>query len=587
MHGGGGGGAMLGKDKEHHKDRGLRYPRPDLEWEPDPNPRGFEEYRRRWSDGSVPMSKMSGWGPSPQVKYNPLLMWEPTHHAQREDAATPTSTSDASTYNTGGGSYQQQGGFDKDTGAPGKQQTYALPQRPNSAPLTSATQHIIGGWGDTPNKPAGQGWMEEAGNAPQSKKGGSVSEAGEGGLKQSGSAPTSSSAGGLSIDTSKAGSGAGAVTPTPTTAVAGGAAGKTTPMSSGGWSGGELVAGSAGDRFGGLPSWSEPATREPLAHAASSHNLRSSNSQSSLVSRGVIGMSLGGEESAGPWQSGAAQQQSMRGSVGERVWNSKREASPTGIWGPPPLDERVPAATPNGGGMGNARWSYDGELGGANQQQGKGHYNPRFGWTSGKSGDASSSGGMTGPSPSKGQVYDESGDGGFFVVGAAGRFDASVGGGAKWGTGAPGTSAGSTGGNGNSSAGFRGFSTAQIQQAQSRGSRGRSRSPVRVAYPEGMMGSIGMGSMGMSGYWEDERIESGQANAGYWSERGTMYDGRVGASTGASSGMNVNAPAWGVQGLNGMPMQGMQGIQGMQGMHGMQQQEYGYVFSGDNYEIIC
>ncbi|KAI8799483.1 hypothetical protein BJ742DRAFT_781343 [Cladochytrium replicatum] len=572
--GGSGSGAMLGKDKEHHKDRGLRYPRPDLEWEPDPNPRGFEEYRRRWSDGSVPMSKVSGWGPSPQIKYNSLLMWEPTHHAQLEDAATPTSTSDASTYNTGGGNYQQgQSGFDmqKDSS---KQQNHALPQRPNSAPLMSATQHIIGGWGDTPNKQAGPGWMEVAGGAPQPKKVGSDNEKGEPGLKQSADAPASGPVGVPSIDTSKSGSRSGAVTPTPTTAVAGSGAGKTTPMSSGGWSGGEVVAGSAGDRFGGLPSWSETTTREPLAHAASSHNLRNSNSQSSLVSRGVIGMTLGGDDSAAPWQSGGVQQQQLRGgSVGERVWNSKREASPNGIWGPPPLDERVPATAPNGGGVGNARWSYDAELGGSTQQQGKMHYNPRFGWSSGKSGDGTS-GGMAGPSPTKGQVYDESGDGGYFGVGGGGRFDAVVGVGAKWGTGAPGTSAGSNGGNGNSSTGFRGFGTAPIQQAQSRGGRGRSRSPVR-GYSDGMMGSIGMGSMGMGGYWEDERIESGQANAGYWSERGTMYDSRVGGPVASSAGMNVNAPAWGVQGFNGMPMPGMQGFQGMQGMHGMQQQEYG------------
>ncbi|KAJ1558129.1 hypothetical protein HK096_003404 [Nowakowskiella sp. JEL0078] len=62
--------------KDYSKDRGLRYPRPDLEWEPDPIPIGFEEYRKRWSDGAIPTSKMEGWGPEPKIKFDPFLMWE-------------------------------------------------------------------------------------------------------------------------------------------------------------------------------------------------------------------------------------------------------------------------------------------------------------------------------------------------------------------------------------------------------------------------------------------------------------------------------------------------------------------------------
>ncbi|KAJ1569784.1 hypothetical protein HK096_001671 [Nowakowskiella sp. JEL0078] len=62
--------------KDYSKDRGLRYPRPDLEWEPDPIPTGFDEYRKRWSDGTIATSKMEGWGPEPKVQFDPHLMWE-------------------------------------------------------------------------------------------------------------------------------------------------------------------------------------------------------------------------------------------------------------------------------------------------------------------------------------------------------------------------------------------------------------------------------------------------------------------------------------------------------------------------------
>ncbi|KAJ3187847.1 hypothetical protein HDU85_006240 [Gaertneriomyces sp. JEL0708] len=71
------------RDGWDQRDRRGSYNAPLLDFPADPDVRGFEDYKKRWDDiaaASDVKSKRStaeGWGPEPDIKYNPLLMWSP------------------------------------------------------------------------------------------------------------------------------------------------------------------------------------------------------------------------------------------------------------------------------------------------------------------------------------------------------------------------------------------------------------------------------------------------------------------------------------------------------------------------------
>ncbi|KAI8907601.1 hypothetical protein DFJ77DRAFT_474601 [Powellomyces hirtus] len=59
-----------------------------VDFPPDPDVRGFDEYKRRWDEvdrnARFDDQEVAGWGPEPEVKYDPLLMWSVT-----PDESTP------------------------------------------------------------------------------------------------------------------------------------------------------------------------------------------------------------------------------------------------------------------------------------------------------------------------------------------------------------------------------------------------------------------------------------------------------------------------------------------------------------------
>ncbi|TPX72400.1 hypothetical protein SpCBS45565_g00514 [Spizellomyces sp. 'palustris'] len=79
-------------ERERERDRGRpsNYNAPLLDFPPDPDVRGFEEYKLRW-DQTTPKPRetsVQGWGPPPQIKYDPLLMWSREGEPSRTSSTT-------------------------------------------------------------------------------------------------------------------------------------------------------------------------------------------------------------------------------------------------------------------------------------------------------------------------------------------------------------------------------------------------------------------------------------------------------------------------------------------------------------------